>query len=44
MGFFEPSVMGVAGGGGAPHRTFVVIAPMMMKFDNTMVSKTSTQW
>ena len=35
MGFFEPSIMG--GGGGkamrAPHHNFVVIAPMIMKFD-----------
>ena len=27
MGFFEPSVMG------PPHHNFVVIAPMIMKFD-----------
>ena len=33
MGFFEPSVM--AGGGDVlpPHHNFVVIAPMIMKFD-----------
>ena len=31
MGFFEPSVMG--GPMRAPHHNFVVIAPMIMKFD-----------
>ena len=30
MGFFEPSVMGVAMR--APHHNFVVVAPMIMKF------------
>ena len=45
MGFFEPSVMG---GMRVPHHNFVVIAPMIMKFDTvvkldvfyTMVAKT----
>ena len=32
MGFFEPSVMGGGGGMRAPHRNFVGIAPMIMKF------------
>ena len=47
MGFFETSVMG-GGGHEGPHHTFVVIAPMIMKFGTgvkpdvfyTMVAKT----
>ena len=48
MGFFEPSVMGGGGGGHeGPHHNFVVVAPMIMKFDTgvkldvfyTMVAK-----
>ena len=44
MGVFEPSVMG---GGSCPYHNFVVVAPMIMKFDTgikldafyTMVAK-----
>ena len=32
MGFFELSVMGGGGGHEAPHHSFVVIAPIIMKF------------
>ena len=40
MGFFEPSGMGGGGGGGGsrrfPYLSFVVIAPMIMKFDTSI--------